>query len=189
MLSQVQNEAENCMETLLDPTDVVLVQTEAENHMETLLDPTDDVQVQNKAENCRETTRGSRKGWHWNRIYPRGKFTIQQIRYPGEEKILKQFPRTPTVEDFFRLYITGKIIGYVFTQTNLYARQYLEAGKDNLRPHSTAHQWKATDRDEMLTFIGLPILMGMVSKPRQTMYWSKDNVMVTPMFNQVMRRD
>ena len=135
----VQNEAENHMETPLDTTDIVQVQTEAENCMETLLELTDDVQVQNEAENHRETTRSSRKGWHWNRIYPRGEFTPQQIRYTGEEKILKQLCRTPTVEDFFRLYITEEIIDHVVTQTNLYARQYLEAEKDNLRPHSAAY--------------------------------------------------
>ena len=75
----------------LDPSDVVPVQTEDENHMETLLGPTDDVQVHNEAENCRETTRSSGKGWHWNRIYPRGEFTPQQIRYTGEEKILSSY--------------------------------------------------------------------------------------------------
>ena len=41
----------------------------------------------------------------------------------------------------------------------------------------------------MLTFFGHLILMGIVHKPRQTMYWSKDNIMATPIFNQMIRRD
>ena len=41
----------------------------------------------------------------------------------------------------------------------------------------------------MLTFLGLLMLMGIVYKPRLTMYWSRDNIMATPIFNQVMRRD
>ena len=42
---------------------------------------------------------------------------------------------------------------------------------------------------DMLTFLDLLILMGIVHKPRLTMHWSKDNIMVTPIFNQAMRRD
>ena len=127
--------------------------------------------------------------WHWNRIYPRGEFRPKQIRYIGEEKILQQLPRNPTSEDFFKLYITDEIIDEVVTQTNLYATQYLEKEKDNLKPNSTAHQWKLTDRAEMLTILGLLMLMGIVHKLRLTMYWSRDNIMATPIFNQVMRRD
>ena len=41
----------------------------------------------------------------------------------------------------------------------------------------------------MLTLLALMVLMGIVHKPRLTMYWSKDNIMATPIFNQVMRRD
>ena len=135
--------------------------------METPLDPTYVVQVQTEVENCTETTRSSRKGWHWNRIYPRGEFTPQQIRYTEEEKILKQLPRTPTVEDFFRMYITEEIIDHNVTHT----RQHIEAEKDNLMHHPTAHKWKPTDRAEMFTFCGLLILMGIVHQPRLTMYW------------------
>ena len=174
------------MKTPLDPTDVVQLQTEVENNMETFLDPTDDVPVKNEAENCRETTRRSRKGWHWNRIYPRGEVTLHQIRYIGEEKILKQVPRTHTDEDFFRLYITEEIIDHVVTQTNLYERQYLEAEKDNLRPHSTAPKWKPTDMAEILTCLGLLILMGIVHKQHLTMYWSKDNIMAMQLQSSTM---
>ena len=177
------------MEIPGDTTDDVPVKSEAKNHMETLGDTTDDVPAQSDAANYMDTSRTTRKVWHWNRIYPRGELRPKQIRYTGEEKILQQLPRNPTSEDFFKLYITGKIIDEVVTQTNLYARQYHEKEKDNLEPNSTAHQWKPTDRAEMLTFLGLLMLMGIVHKPRLTMYWSRDNIMATPIFNQVMRRD
>ena len=67
--------------------------------------------------------------------------------------------------------------------------KYLEKEKDNLKPNSTAQQWKPTDRAEMLTFLGFLMLMGIVHKPRLTMYWSRDHIMATPIFNQVIRRD
>ena len=73
--------------------------------METLLDPTDNVQVQHEAENHSEIIRCSRKGCHWDRIYPRCECTPEQIRYIWENNILKQLPRSPTVEDFLRVII------------------------------------------------------------------------------------
>ena len=46
-----------------------------------------------------------------------------------------------------------------------------------------------TDRPEMITFLAMLILMGIIHKPRFSMYWAKDNLIATPIFNQVMRRD
>ena len=39
----------------------------------------------------------------------------------------------------------------------------------------------------MLTLLAVLILMGIIHKPRLTMYWSKDSILATPIFNQVMR--
>ena len=47
-------------------------------------------------------------------------------------------------------YIDDKMIDYIVTQTNLYVAQYLEKEQGNLRPHSLVHEWKLTDRAEML---------------------------------------
>ena len=41
----------------------------------------------------------------------------------------------------------------------------------------------------MLTFLAILILMGTVHRPRLPMCWSPDSILVTPNFNQVMRRD
>ena len=41
----------------------------------------------------------------------------------------------------------------------------------------------------MLMFLAILILMGIVHKPRFSMYWSTDNILATPIFNQVMKRD
>ena len=112
-----------------------------------------------------------------------------QIRFTGEEKVLERLPTNPTVEDFFKLYITEEMIDHLVVQTNLYARQFLDKEKDNLKPHSRVHEWEPTDRAEILTFLAILILMGIVHKPRLPMYWSTDNILATPIFNQVMRRD
>ena len=127
--------------------------------------------------------------WQWNRIYPRGPFRPRQIPFTGRQRIMANLPRNPTPQDFFKLYITEEIIDHLVTQTNLYAAQYIEREHDNLGPRSTVHQWIPTSRPEMLTLIGILILMGILHKPRMALYWSTDKLLATPIFSQVMRRD
>ena len=127
--------------------------------------------------------------WYWNRAYPRDNYRPRQINYTGNERILERLLRNPSVEDYFKLYITEEIIVHLVTQTNLYATQYIQREQAKLRPHSIVHGWQPTDRAEMLTLLAMLILMGIIHKPRLTMYWSKDSIIATPIFNQVMRRD
>ena len=172
------------------------VQGGAENCMEVPQGYQGDVEVQRGTANCMkllerdaDVRQPFRQGWKWSRIFPGGNFRPKQIRFTGEEKVLERLPTNPTVEDFFKLYITEEMIDHLVVQTNLYARQFLDKEKDNLKPHSRVHEWKPTDRAEMLTFLAILILMGIVHKPRLPMYRSTNSILATPIFNQVMRRD
>ena len=127
--------------------------------------------------------------WQWNRIYPGDLFRPRNVKFTGEERILVPIPRNPTAQDFFKLYIADQIIDHIVIQTNLYAQQFIEQHQNNLRPHSLVHQWKATDRAEMLTLLAVVILMGVVHKPRLAMYCSTDNPISTPIFSQIISRD
>ena len=98
-------------------------------------------------------------------------------------------PRNPTAQDFFKLYITDQIIDHIVVQTNLYAQQFIEQHQNNLRPHSLVHQWKATDRAEILTLLAVVILMGIDHKPRFAMHWSTDSLISMPIFSQIISRD
>ena len=68
-------------------------------------------------------------------------------------------------------------------QTNLYAE------RPNLRPHSLVKEWKPTGRAEMLTFLTMLILHGIIHKPRISIYWAKDTLVSAPIFGQLIRRD
>ena len=127
--------------------------------------------------------------WQWNRIYPRGPYTPRNIPFTGNEGMQQPLPPNPTAEDFFKLYINEDIIDHIVTQTNLYAQQYIEREQNNLRPHSVVKQWKPTDRQEMIAFLAMLIMMGIIHKPRINMYWSKDSLLSTPVFGQLMGRD
>ena len=127
--------------------------------------------------------------WYWNRIYPKGLYRPRQIPFTGRERIMQPLPTKSTPLDFFKLYITDNIIDHLVVQTNLYAQQFIEREHNNLRPNSLVHEWQPTDRAEISTLLGILILMGIVHKPKLTMYWSTDTLLATPIFNQVMRRD
>ena len=136
-----------------------------------------DVEVQGGTANCMQLLERDadvrqpfRQGWKWSRIFPGTNFRPRQIRFTGEEKVLERLPTNPTVEAFFKLYITEEMIDQFVVQTNLYAKQFLDKEKDNLKPHSRVHEWKPTDRTEMMTFLAILILMGIVHKPRLPMY-------------------
>ena len=63
-----------------------------------------------------------------------------------------------------------KLLTFFCKETNRYAEQYIEANVANFRPKSIVHDWKLTYRNEIKVFLGLCILMGIVSKPRALMF-------------------
>lgn len=91
--------------------------------------------------------------------------------------------------DFFMLYI-GDLIQHFTIQTNKYANDYITAVAGvNLKPHSRVRKWEPTNNEEMKTFIGLLLLMGIVKKPDINSYWSRDPLLRTTAFPSVMSRD
>ena len=90
--------------------------------------------------------------------------------------------------DYFRLYFTDAVVNKIVQETNRYA-QYIQANAETLRPRSTIRNWKETTADEMRSFLGLCILMGLIYKPRAWMYWSTDKFYSTPVFGQIMTRE
>ena len=91
--------------------------------------------------------------------------------------------------DFFNLYTTPEIIELFVIETNWYAQQYIALKGDTIKEHSNVKNWKETDTHEMRTFLGVLLLMGIVYKPRMTLYWSTDEIFSTPIFSQVISRN
>ena len=50
------------------------------------------------------------------------------------------------------------------------------------------HGWKDTNPEEVRTFLGVCVLMGLIHKPRIWMYWSTDTLYNTPFFGQLTTR-
>ena len=82
--------------------------------------------------------------------------------------------------EYFSKYFTDEATDIICKERNRYAKQYIEANAANLKPKSTVHEIK--------TFLGLYILMGIVSKPRVSIFWSTDSFYHIPIFGKVISR-
>ena len=107
--------------------------------------------------------------------------------FKGCEKILEQLPADATPLDFFKLYFTDAVVNLLVDETNRFAQQYIAANV--IPPHSAVNDWQPTDQNEMFSFLGLCVLMGIVYKPRLNMYWSSDLIYKTNIFGETMARD
>ena len=83
--------------------------------------------------------------------------------------------------EFLDLYLTDQIMEHIVLETNLYAEQYIASNADSMSEHSNARSWEETTVNEMKTFIGLILLMGVIYKPRLHLYWSTDELYNSPM--------
>ena len=115
------------------------------------------------------------------------KHQVPAVSETFNEGMTAALPPLATAYDFLKLYINDDMMRLLVTETNRYASQYIE--RNVISPHSPVNKWCPTTDDEMYAFIGLALLMGLVYKPRLSMYWSGDQVFSTPVFGQVMSRD
>lgn len=90
--------------------------------------------------------------------------------------------------EVFRLFLTDDILEDIVRETNRYALQCLQ--KD-LRPKSRARKWKPTTGPEILKFLGIIIIMGIVNLPDIHFYWSekKNDIYNVPLIKSAMPRD
>ena len=67
--------------------------------------------------------------------------------------------------ELFKMLLTDDILDKIVEQTNLYARQYITS--HDLSPRSRVHGWSREPftREELLKFISLIIVMGLVNLP------------------------
>ena len=90
--------------------------------------------------------------------------------------------------DYVNLYLTDEIINKIVEETNRFANDFL-MNLGNKRESSYLKLWENVTHNEMKTFFGVLLLMGIIFKPSIRMYWSMDTIYSTPIFGQVMKRD
>lgn len=86
--------------------------------------------------------------------------------------------------EYFLYFFSDEVLSFIVKETNSYADSYFE--DRNLTPSSRALDWKETDIEELLCFLALLILQGIVQKPVEKWFWSKRPALSTPFFREVM---
>lgn len=83
---------------------------------------------------------------------------------------------TGNVLHYYRLFLTDQMLDLLVRETNRYAeqRQIMAIIEEQNKPHSMLVQWKDVTRQEILTFIGIILWMGLDTKPSIRDYWSKN---------------
>ena len=72
---------------------------------------------------------------------------------------------------FFRMLVTDNIVDHAVTQTRLYASQFIHT--HTIGPRSRVQQWERQEfnRDELIRFISLIVIMGLVNLPKVEDHW------------------
>lgn len=86
--------------------------------------------------------------------------------------------------DYFSYFFNDDVLSFIAKETNCYAKEYFE--NTNLTPSSRALDWEETNTEELMCFLALLLLQGIVQKPVEKWFWSKRPALSTPFFRQVM---
>ena len=100
-------------------------------------------------------------------------------------------PAEANAKACFDLFCNIDMLEKICEETNLYAEQTIEKDIDNgiITPGSFCSKWTPVQRNEMVRFLTLCLLMGIVHKPRIRDYWSIDSLLETPIFPKYMARN
>lgn len=88
-----------------------------------------------------------------------------------------------SVLSIYRRILTDEILDLMVFQTNLYATQLKQNA--NMSVHSRMNRWTDITREELLKFIALNMLMGIVKYPTYESYWKLDPIYYHPIFHNV----
>jgi len=89
--------------------------------------------------------------------------------------------------DFFRLFMDDELVDLMVVQTNLNARQSL--GRTQQSSESRLNRWTDTNKEEMESFIGLLLWMGLVKMPSIKSYWKRSRLFCNSIAPLIMPRN
>lgn len=110
---------------------------------------------------------------------------LSRKQFTGHEEPPRQqvlFDSDSDIYTIFRKIIDDDVINLMVQQTNLYAQRLLqEPGK----PHSRKFRWSDVDEPEMLKFLGVIFLTGIIVFPTLECYWKKDDIYYHPLLHKI----
>ena len=108
--------------------------------------------------------------------------------------IYRQFRHKSSLNDvtdslkIFELFFDNEIVDLIATETNRYARQFLEECLANLMARSRSKEWIDTDRNKIRVFLALLLMQGVNHKSEMQHYFSKRASLYSPFFVEVIKK-
>ena len=89
------------------------------------------------------------------------------------------------------MFIEDQVIDNITNETNLYAKQYVGANRENIKDKSRLLRFPGggMSTDCVKVFLGITYLMGLIHKNNVKEYWSTEDIISTPFFPKIMSRD
>ncbi|XP_071057565.1 piggyBac transposable element-derived protein 4-like [Onthophagus taurus] len=91
--------------------------------------------------------------------------------------------------DIFELFFPIEFVETIVEQTNLYAQQKRASLGMVFPLRSRMNEWKNVTAEEIYVVFGFYMLMGIIQKPTIRSYFSKKDIIGTPIFNKIMTLD
>ncbi|XP_067934983.1 piggyBac transposable element-derived protein 4-like [Watersipora subatra] len=108
-------------------------------------------------------------------------------QYSKRQGILFSLIDKHPVQYFYQLF-HEEAFEMIADHTNNYALQFLD-GPIDFGKHSRYIKWQGTTTEEIKAYVGLQILMGVISKPKIEDYWALGDLDASPGFRSVMSRN
>ena len=121
----------------------------------------------------------------WQKLNNNEHVNLHEFNFSEVEGLNRRMRNGATYLDYLELYFTDEIWKLLVTETNRFAVQFFAGANES----SYTKLWEPVTILEMKTFLGLVMLMGIIHKPKISMYWSTDNLYSTPIFANIMKRD
>lgn len=87
----------------------------------------------------------------------------------------------------YKLFFTDRILEKIVEETNKYATRCINISSSSSRMHQQA--WQSVTRDEVNTFIGILLIMGVVPLPEIRLYWCNNDMYANARIKNSMKRD
>ena len=107
--------------------------------------------------------------------------------YSEEEKFLEENTDCNNPFALYKLFFTDYILEKIVEETNKYAAQCINSSSSTSRMHQQA--WQPVSKNEVNTFIGILLIMGVVPLPEIRLYWSAKEMYANRRIKNVMKRD
>ncbi|XP_067140272.1 piggyBac transposable element-derived protein 4-like isoform X1 [Centruroides vittatus] len=81
--------------------------------------------------------------------------------------------------EYFRLFFDINLVNIIVKETNRYAMQ---------QPKTSRKQWDPVTIEDIYVFLTICIIQGIIHKPNENMYWTRNEIFLTPIFSKLMSR-